>query len=72
MHKIAAVLAVVSFVVSWLVLILGWGLGFDGMVRIRAHYPAMVPETAMILIAGSAGTFLQAMRVLRRLVILLG
>lgn len=72
MHKIAAALAVLAFAIAWSVLIFGWGLGADSMTRIQPHFPAMVPETAMFLIAGAAATFLQSLRVLRPLVLLLG
>jgi signal transduction histidine kinase/CheY-like chemotaxis protein len=72
MHKIAAGLALISLLVALAVLVLGWGLGIDGIVRLRATYPAMVPETALLLIAGSVGTLLQALRLAHPLVVLLG
>lgn len=37
------------------VLVVGWGLGFEPVVRVRAGYPAMVPETALALLLAGVG-----------------
>ncbi|MCB1342752.1 MAG: response regulator [Pseudooceanicola sp.] len=40
---------------SAMVLVFGWLLGIETFVRVRADYPAMVPETALVLMLGGIG-----------------
>ncbi|MEQ9474563.1 sensor histidine kinase [Marinovum algicola] len=49
-------LAVLPLAWALLVLGLGWGLGYEGLVRLRADLPAMVPETALALVFAGIGT----------------
>ncbi|MBE3639883.1 response regulator [Mangrovicoccus algicola] len=53
-------LAGICAAISLLDLVLGWGLGIDFLVRLRPGYPAMVPATALCLLAGSIGAVLRA------------
>ncbi|WP_417523755.1 ATP-binding protein [Marinovum sp.] len=48
-------LAALPLAWALLVLGLGWGMGYEGVVRLRADLPAMVPETALALIFASLG-----------------
>lgn len=48
-------LAIVPLLWALAVLGLGWGLGYDGVVRLRADLPAMVPETALSLVFAGLG-----------------
>ncbi len=55
-------LALAVTLISLTVLIFGWGLGVDALIRIRPDYPAMVPETALSLLAGSIGVAAMTVR----------
>lgn len=49
------ILAVFAAVMSLSVLLLGWGMNIESFLRLRLGFPAMVPETALSLLAGSIG-----------------
>lgn len=46
-------LAVLSAALAVSVLIFGWGFGMELFIRVRPGFPAMVPETALAIFAGS-------------------
>lgn len=49
-------LALIPLGCALVVLGLGWGLGVEGVVRLRPDLPAMVPETALAIVLASIGT----------------
>ena len=52
---VASAVSLCVVALAALVLVLGWGLGFDAWKRVLPHLSAMVPETAIGLIAASIG-----------------
>ena len=55
-RRFGTVLSAVVIVCAFVVLVLGWGFEVDAARRIMPQYPAMVPATALTLVAGSLGT----------------
>lgn len=55
-HDWTSGLALIPLACALIVLGLGWGLGVEGVVRLRAGLPAMVPETALAIVLASLGT----------------
>ncbi len=55
-HRLGLTLAAVVAFGSALVLIFGWGYEVDWFRRIASGFPAMVPATALTLVAGGLGT----------------
>ncbi|MDO6728867.1 ATP-binding protein [Marinovum sp. 2_MG-2023] len=56
LSKIESLFALAVLVTALAVLVVGWGVGTETVVRIRPEMPAMVPETAMALALAAVGT----------------
>lgn len=57
-QPIVLVLAALVAVTGLAVLTFGWLGGVEQLVRVRATYPAMVPETAILVVLGAIGVIL--------------